>query len=117
MARNKYDSPHAGQRTLRVGEQIRQILSQILSRGDYSNDILLRHPVTVTQVQVSPDLRHAKAFILPLGGGNTKHVIDALKDISPHIQYELAHSSLRMKYLRINILRTRLNFAVFTYYS
>ncbi len=99
MKSNFKEKSRGSARTLRVGEQIRHILSQILSRGDFNNAVLHKHPVTVTMVTVSPDLRHAKAFIMPLGGGNTKDVLEALKSITPYIQHELAKADLRMKYL------------------
>ena len=59
-----------GQRQLRVGEVIRRALAEILARGDVS--------ITVSEVRVSPDLRHATAFVLPLGGVNTREVVRAL---------------------------------------
>jgi ribosome-binding factor A len=66
------------QRQLRVGEVIRRALSEILARGDVHDSELARVSVTVAEVRVSPDLRQATAFVLPLGGVNTAEVVAAL---------------------------------------
>jgi ribosome-binding factor A len=67
-----------GQRQLRVGEVIRRALSEILARGEVHDPELGTASITVAEVQVSPDLRHATAFVLPLGGRNTAEVVRAL---------------------------------------
>jgi ribosome-binding factor A len=66
------------QRQLRVGEVIRRALSEILTRGEVHDPDLAHVSVTVAEVRVSPDLRHATAFVLPLGGVNTREVVMAL---------------------------------------
>ncbi len=66
------------QRQLRVGEVIRRALSEILARGDIHDEELAHVSVTVAEVRVSPDLRHATAYVLPLGGVNTAEVVRAL---------------------------------------
>jgi len=66
------------QRQLRVGEVIRRALSEILARGDVHDPDLGLASITVSEVQVTPDLRHATAFVLPLGGVNTGEVVRAL---------------------------------------
>ena len=66
------------QRQLRVGEVIRRALSEILARGDVHDPDLARVSVTVAEVRVSPDLRQATAFVMPLGGVNTAEVVRAL---------------------------------------
>ena len=66
------------QRQLRVGEVIRRALSDILARGDVHDPDLGHASITVAEVRVSPDLRHATAFVLPLGGVNTAEVVRAL---------------------------------------
>ena len=65
-------------RLLRVGEQVRHALSEILMRGDVHDDVLASHPVSVTEVRMSPDLRHATVFVKPLLGTNEAAVIKAL---------------------------------------
>lgn len=66
------------QRQLRVGEVIRRALSEILARGEVHDPDLGRASITVAEVTVTPDLRHATAFVLPLGGVNTGEVVRAL---------------------------------------
>jgi ribosome-binding factor A len=68
----------ASQRQLRVAEVIRRSLSTILARGEVHDPDLSHVSVTVAEVKVSPDLRHATAFVLPLGGQNTEGVLKAL---------------------------------------
>ena len=67
------------QRQLRVGELIRHALAEILSRGEISDPDLDGVTVTVIQVSVSPDLKNAVAFVVPLGGGNAEKMIAALE--------------------------------------
>ena len=66
------------QRQLRVGEVIRRALSEILARGELHDPELAHVSVTVAEVRVSPDLRRATAFVMPLGGVNTAEVVRAL---------------------------------------
>ncbi len=68
----------AGQRQLRVAEVIRRSLAAVLARGEVHDPELSHVSVTVAEVKVSPDLRHATAFVLPLGGQNTDVVLKAL---------------------------------------
>jgi ribosome-binding factor A len=79
MARFQTPSSGPSQRQLRVGEVIRRALSEILARGDDLHDPDIgTAPITVAEVRMSPDLRHATAYVLPLGGVNTPVVIKAL---------------------------------------
>ncbi len=66
------------QRQLRVGEVIRRALSEVLARGDAHDPELARASITVSEVRVSPDLRHATAYVMPLGGVNVDGVVKAL---------------------------------------
>ena len=66
------------QRQLRIGEVIRRALSDILARGEVHDPDLGTTSITVAEVRVSPDLKHATAFVLPLGGLNTVEVVRAL---------------------------------------
>ncbi len=54
-------------RTLKVGEAMRHVLADLLTRGDVPDDVLDRHIISVSEVRVSPDLRHATAYIMPVG--------------------------------------------------
>jgi ribosome-binding factor A len=84
-------------RVLRVGEQVRHVLSEILARGDVHDEVLATHPVSVTEVRMSPDLRHATVFVKPLLGRDEEAVIKALRTNTAYLQREVAHR-IRMKY-------------------
>ena len=84
-------------RVLRVGEQVRHVLSEILQRGDVHDDVLAKHPVSITEVRMSPDLRHATVFVKPLLGRDEDAVIKALRTNTAYLQREVAHR-IRMKY-------------------
>ncbi len=77
-------------RLLRVGEAVRHALSDILQRGDVHDDVLENHLVTITEVRMSPDLRHATAFIKPLLGQNEADVLKALRTNTAYLQKEVA---------------------------
>ena len=77
-------------RTLRVGEQVRHILSEILQRGDVHDEILASHMVSITEVRMSPDLRHATVFVKPLLGQDEDEVLKALRTHTAYLQKEVA---------------------------
>ncbi|MDQ2892438.1 MAG: 30S ribosome-binding factor RbfA [Pseudomonadota bacterium] len=77
-------------RTLRVGEQVRHVLSEILARGDVHDETLVRHMVSVTEVRMSPDLRHATVFVKPLLGKDEAQVLKALRTNTAYLQREVA---------------------------
>ncbi|MDE2356519.1 MAG: 30S ribosome-binding factor RbfA [Alphaproteobacteria bacterium] len=66
------------QRQLRAGEVIRHALVDVLRHETLDDPALQDHPVTVSEVRMSPDLRHAVCFVEPLGGGDATAVVDAL---------------------------------------
>lgn len=79
MAKNKFhDGPGPSQRQLRVGELVRRTLSEVLARGDIHDLDLNRLSVTVGEVRVSPDLKVATAYVLPLGGKGQDEVVGLL---------------------------------------
>ena len=79
MAKNTiHDGPGPSQRQLRVGELIRRSLSEVLARGDIHDPELNRLSVTVGEVRISPDLKVATAYVLPLGGKGQDDVIGLL---------------------------------------
>lgn len=77
-------------RVLRVGEQVRHALSDILARGDVHDEVLAKHVVTITEVRMSPDLRHATAFVKPLLGKAEDKVLKALRTNTAYLQSEVA---------------------------
>ena len=84
-------------RVLRVGEQVRHVLSEILMRGEVHDDVLTSHPVSITEVRMSPDLRHAAVFVKPLLGKDEDAVIKALRTNTAFLQREVA-ARVRQKY-------------------
>jgi ribosome-binding factor A len=77
-------------RLLRVGEQVRHVLSELLMRGDVHDDVLASHSVSVTEVRMSPDLRHATVFVKPLLGADEAAVIKALRTNTAYLQSQVA---------------------------
>ena len=84
-------------RLLRVGEQVRHILSEILMRGDVHDDVLAKHHVSVTEVRMSPDLKHATVFVKPLLGSDEEKVLKALRTNTAYFQSEVA-KRVNLKY-------------------
>lgn len=78
------------QRQLRVGEMVRQIISDCLTRDIIQDPILLNFPITVSKVRMSKDLKIANIFIMPLGGENIKEINDLLNLNKFIFQKELA---------------------------
>ena len=70
------------QRQLRVGEMIKQALGMIFIKGEAKLPNLETKTITVTEVRMSPDLKTAKAYVLPLGGKNANEVVEILKEFS-----------------------------------
>ncbi|MEE9455502.1 MAG: 30S ribosome-binding factor RbfA [Paracoccaceae bacterium] len=79
MAKKKFQTGGApSQRQLRVAELIRRALADIFLRGDLHDPDLAHVSVTVGEVRITPDLRQAVIFVLPLGGINTDHVVEVM---------------------------------------
>jgi len=93
MSRQKSQSAKPpSQRQLRVGELIRHKLAEMLARGDIHDDVLASHVVTIPEVRLSPDLKLATAYVIPLGGSDTEAVIEALTRHKRFIRGEIAHT-------------------------
>lgn len=84
------DSQGRSVRLLRIGEQIRHALAEVLSRGDLRDDLLSHTIVSVSEVRVSPDLRHATAFVQPLGAAEVMPVVKALASHARYLRGEVA---------------------------
>ncbi|HEX2842224.1 30S ribosome-binding factor RbfA [Hyphomicrobium sp.] len=93
MSRRKsHQTKGPSQRQLRVGELIRHKLAEMLARGEIYDDVLASHVTTITEVRMSPDLRLATAYVMPLGGKDTAAVIEALTRNQKFIRGEIAHA-------------------------
>ena len=86
------------QRQLRVGELIKQSLGQIFLRDEAKVPLLETKNITVTEVRMSPDLKNARAYVIPLGGKNTDKVVDTLTEFSYLIRKALS-KKIDMKFL------------------
>lgn len=89
----KGDDKAPSQRQLRVGEELRHALAWIFERGEIRDPGLGGAAVTVTEVRISPDLRNATAYVMPLGGGggggHVEDVIDALNRAAPFVRRQV----------------------------
>ncbi len=95
---NKGDAKAPSQRQLRVGEELRHAVAWILERGEIRDPGLGNAPVTVTEIRVSPDLRYATAYVMPLGGGNAAQVVAALNRAAPFIRRRIGRA-VKLRYL------------------
>ena len=84
-------------RLLKVGEQVRHVISGLLSRQQVHDDVLSAHAVSVTEVRMTPDLRHAHVFVKPLLGMDEAEVLKALRTNTAYFQREVA-AKLKLKY-------------------
>src|SRR5262249_42772116 len=77
MARSQ-SAKAPSQRQLKVGEMIRHALADIFQRSEILAEVLSRHSLTVPEVRMSPDLKLATVYVLPLGGGEPEEAVDHL---------------------------------------
>jgi ribosome-binding factor A len=88
--RGKRAGKTPSQRQLKVGELIRHALADIFSRGEVLDEVIARHSLTVPEVRMSPDLKIATAYVLPLGGDEADEVIDHLDQHRRYLRGEVA---------------------------
>ena len=96
-------SSEKSQRQLKVGEEIRHLISDILLRGSFYEPALDGVTVTISEVSISPDFSNARVYCLPLGGIDVDNVLIGLNTISRQIQHELSqkmtiHRTPRLKF-------------------
>ena len=84
------------QRQLRVGEELRHLISNALLRESFYDSIIENNTITVTEVNVSPDLKNAKVYIMPLGGENKLEVLDSLNKSNGRIK-KLISSNINLR--------------------
>ena len=82
--------PPPSQRPLRVGEAVRHALVEVFARGHIRDPDLADVSLTISEVRMSPDLRQATAFVLPLGGGDSAAILKALKRAASYLRGEVA---------------------------
>ena len=93
-----YDNNQFSQRRLRVGEMIKQSLGQIFLKGEAKVPTLETNNITVTEVRMSPDLKNARAYVIPLGGKDSDKTVDLLTDFS-HLVRKVLAKKVHMKFL------------------
>lgn len=89
MTRDKGARPPS-QRQLKVGELVRHALADIFSRGEVVDEVIVRHSLTVPEVRMSPDLKLATAYVMPLGGGEADEVVAHLQKHKRFLRGEVA---------------------------
>ena len=90
MSASRSRSP--SQRQLRVGEELRHVLAQLISRADFGDPDLAEANITVTEVRMSPDLKNATAFVIPLGGGRIDETVAALNRAAGFLRGQLGRA-------------------------
>ncbi|HEX8663452.1 MAG TPA: 30S ribosome-binding factor RbfA [Beijerinckiaceae bacterium] len=91
MAPRQTQSSGPSQRQQRVAELVRHALAEVLQRGDVQDPVLSSHVVTIPEVRMSPDLRLATAYVMPLGGQDEREVLQALERNRKTLRQEVAH--------------------------
>ena len=97
MIRQKNNVPFS-QRQLRVGELVKQSLGQIFLRDEAKLPILETRNITVTEVRMSPDLKNARAYVIPLGGKDAENTVNILTKFS-HLIRKALSKKIDMKFL------------------
>jgi ribosome-binding factor A len=90
MAKRFEQSAGPSQRQQRVAELVRHALAEVLSRGDIQDDVLTRNVITIPEVRMSPDLKLATAYVMPLGGRDEEAVLKALDKHRKVLRQEVA---------------------------
>jgi ribosome-binding factor A len=97
MARPQTTPETRSVRLLKVGEQVRHVISELLMRQEVHDEVLSAHSVSVTEVRMTPDLRHAGVYVKPLLGADEDAVLKALRTNTAFFQREVAQR-LKLKY-------------------
>ncbi|OCO98708.1 MULTISPECIES: 30S ribosome-binding factor RbfA [unclassified Ensifer] len=96
---SKATSSAPSQRMLRVGEQVRAAITQVLQRGEVRDPVIEKTVIAISEVRMSPDLKIATAYVTPLGVPNHAEVIDALNRNAKYIRGRLGPQLRQMKYM------------------
>lgn len=89
-AKQPFTAEQQSVRVLKVGERVRHILSELLARGEVHDDVVSAAHISVTEVRMTPDLRHATAYVKPLLGASDEEVVKALRQNTAFLQREVA---------------------------
>ena len=95
MAKHKHprdSGPGTGsQRQLRVGELVRHAIAEMLTRGDVHDPVIEGHLITIPEVRMSPDLKLATVYVMPMGGRDADEVVAAFDKHKKYLRTEIAH--------------------------
>ena len=94
--RKSKDSSVKSQRQLKVGEELRYLIANVLLKETFYNEHISNNNVTITEVNVSPDLKNAKVYIMPLGGEYQYEVVESLNKVSGRIK-KLISTSVKLR--------------------
>ena len=97
MQKRSAPNPGPSQRALRAGEVIRHAMAEILARGEVHDPVIETHLITVPEVRMSPDLRLATVYVMPLGGQDEADVLAALDRNKRYLRGEIARR-VNLKY-------------------
>ena len=86
VGKKKKDITIKSQRQLKVGEELRHLISSALHRETFYDEVIETSNITITEVNVSPDLKNAKVYIMPLGGKHQLEVLEGLNKVKGHIK-------------------------------
>lgn len=89
-AKQPFTAEQQSVRVLKVGERVRHILSELLARGEVHDDVVSAAHIAVTEVRMTPDLRHATAYVKPLLGAGEDDIVHALRQNTAFLQREVA---------------------------
>ncbi|NBB48098.1 30S ribosome-binding factor RbfA [Rhizobium sp. CRIBSB] len=95
----KPTSSAPSQRMLRVGEQVRAAITQVLQRGEVNDEVIEKTVISVSEVRMSPDLKMATAYVAPLGVSDHDAVIAALNKHAKFIRGRIGGQLRQMKYM------------------
>jgi ribosome-binding factor A len=96
---SKATSSAPSQRMLRVGEQVRAAITQVLQRGEVRDDLIEKTVISISEVRMSPDLKIATAYVAPIGVSDHDGVIAALNRHAKFIRGRLGGQLRQMKYM------------------
>ncbi len=96
---SRSSGPGPSQRMLRVGEQVRHALSDLLRRGEIIDPLIETSVISISEVRMSPDLKIATAFVSPLGATDDEAVVSALNHHARFIRGRVSHALRQMKYM------------------
>ena len=96
---SRFASSGPSQRQLRVGEQVRHALSDVLQRGEVRDDLIEATVISISEVRMSPDLKIATAFVTPLGAADDQAVIKALAKNAKFIRGRVSGALRQLKYM------------------